>query len=84
MRNGAVLRLEYTRTRSVWTLNDGLPIGPEIVSLLLACAAIEPAHDSLFTDAPSQTWRMKAATAPALPTERCGLEDNAAKETTNV
>jgi hypothetical protein len=74
MRAGKTLHLEYFQGRPVWELG-GLSVSPEVVALLISCAAIEPAHDSLFADAPSQTWRMKVTQAPALPTERPGSLD---------
>ena len=56
MRTGAVLSLQYVRSKPVWEL-DSVDVAPEVAVRLIDCAEITAAGDALFTDVPGQTWR---------------------------
>ena len=57
MREGKLLTLEYYQGKPRWEVG-GQSIAAEVVSLLLACRAVESNDAALLPDTPSQSWRL--------------------------
>lgn len=60
MRDGALLRFEFDKSRPAWTL-DGEAVSPEVVTMLIATKDFEADPDALFPGAPAQVWRVRKA-----------------------
>jgi hypothetical protein len=59
LRSGEVLQLTFIKAMPVWSISEH-PVSPEVASLLLSHAAIEPCGDGLpFDGAASQTWKLR-------------------------
>jgi hypothetical protein len=57
---GEVLTLTFIKAAPIWSIGEH-PVSPEVASMLLSHAAIEPCGDGLpFVGAASQTWRIKS------------------------
>jgi hypothetical protein len=59
LRAGELLQLSFIKAAPIWSIGE-YPVSPEVASLLLSHAAIEPCGDGLpFDGAASQTWRIR-------------------------
>jgi hypothetical protein len=56
--DGEVLRLTFTKSGPIWTLQPtGTPVSEEVATILVADIRVEAVGDALFRGATAQTYR---------------------------
>ena len=60
MQAGAALHLHYEQGRPIWRLSSGQFVPADVAAVVIAKEVIVAVGDSLFANAPGQTWRYAA------------------------